>query len=114
MQVLMLSGESILFISRRLSNKGNEAVDPTFIHACQTPNRAVSPASLSLTSLTVTPRSCNGQVHVVEEAEYISQVREHHNKLFIVKLNMEIVLVFLKKDLNVIFKFIQPRETFAS
>ena len=58
MQVLMLSGKSILFIFRRLSNKGNEVVDPTLIRACQAPIPVVSPAILFSTSLTVTSPPC--------------------------------------------------------
>ena len=46
--------------------------------------------------------------------DYIDQVRKHHNKLFIVKLDKEIGFDFSKKDVNLIFKFLQPRETFAS
>ena len=53
------------------------------------------------------------QVHVVVVAEHIDQVGKHHKKLFIVKLDMEVVFVFSKKDFSLIFKFIQPRETFA-
>ena len=62
MQVLMLSGKSILFIFRRLSNTGSEVVDPTLIRGCQTPTRAVSPASLALTSLTVSLRPCKDKL----------------------------------------------------
>ena len=58
MQILMLSGKSILFIFRRLSYKRNENMDPTLNRACQTAIRTVSPVSLSLTSLTVTSRPC--------------------------------------------------------
>ena len=57
------------------------------------------------------------QVHVAEVVKYIGQVRKHHNKLFIVKLDTEVVFVFSKKDLtsfNLIFKFIQPKEAFVS
>ena len=56
MHALMLFGKLILFIFRRFSYKENEVVDPTLIRACQTPIRAVSSASLSLTSLTVSLR----------------------------------------------------------
>ena len=58
MQALMAFSKPILFIFRRLSNKENELVGPTLIRACETPIRAVSPASLSLMSLTVTLRPC--------------------------------------------------------
>ena len=57
-QILIFSGKSILFSFRRLSNKGKEIVEPILIRACQTPIRAVSAASLSLTSLTVPSRPC--------------------------------------------------------
>ena len=40
----------------------------------------------------------------LNSARYLDQVRKDHNKLFIVKLNIEIV--FSKKDFNPIFKFI--------
>ena len=53
-------------------------------------------------------------VHVVEVAEYIGQICKHHNKFFIVKLHMEVGFVISKKDFNLIFNFIQPREAFAS
>ena len=89
-------------------------MDPTLIRACQTPIRAVSSASLSLTSLTVTSTALQRHIHVVEMAKYICQVRKHHSKLCIVKLGMKVVFVFSKKDFNIIFKFIQPREAFAS
>ena len=58
MQVLILFDKSILFIFRHHFNNGSEVVDPTLIGACQTPIRAISPASLSLTSQTVTSRPC--------------------------------------------------------
>ena len=58
MQILRLSGKSILFIFRRLSYKRNENMDPTLNRACQTAIRTVIPASLSLTSLTATSRPC--------------------------------------------------------
>ena len=53
-QILVLSGKSILFIFRRSSKKGNEGVDLILIRACLTLIQAVGPASLSLTSLTIT------------------------------------------------------------
>ena len=105
-QILMFSGKSILFIFRRFSYKGNKVVDPTLIRGCRTPIRAVSPAILSLTSLTVTSRPCKKQVHAVEAAEYTGKVCKHHKKLFIVKLDMEVVFVFSKKNFNLVFKFI--------
>ena len=115
MQVFVLSGKSILFLFWGLSNKGNDVVHPTLIRAYQTPIRAVCPASLSLFSLTVSHiTALQRQVHVVEVAEYIGQVRKRHSKLFIGKLDMEVVFVFSKKDFNFIFKFKQPREAFAS
>ena len=54
------------------------------------------------------------QVYVVEVAEFIGQICKLHNKLFIVKLDMEVVFVFSKKDFNLTFKFLQLREAFAS
>ena len=39
---------------------------------------------------------------------------KHHYKVFIVKLDMEVVFVFSKKNFNSIFEFIQAREAFAS
>ena len=46
--------------------------------------------------------------------EFIGQVREHYNELFVVTLYMDVVFAFSKKDFNLVFKFIQPREIFAS
>ena len=44
------------------------------------------------------------QVYVVEVAECIGLVRKHHNKLFIVKLDMLVVFVFSQKNFNLILK----------
>ena len=73
-QILMFSGKSILFIFRRFSYKGNKVVDPTLICGCRTPIRAVSPTSLSLTSLTVTSRPCKKQVHAVRDVAAAPQL----------------------------------------
>ena len=61
MQIFVLYGKLILFTFRRISNKGNEVVNPTLIRVCQIPIQAVRSSTLSLTSLTVTSRLCKNK-----------------------------------------------------
>ena len=58
--------------------------------------------------------SLQRQVYFAEVAKYICQVCEHHNKLFIAKLDMEISFVFFKKNFNLVFQFIQMIKASAS
>ena len=110
----MLSGKSIQFIFRRLSNKGNEVVEPTLIRACQAPIRAVSRASLSLTSLTVTLRPCKDKFVSLRWPNTSSSYASITTNFSLWNWTWRLVLLSRKKDYNLIFKFIQPREAFAS